>query len=389
MAKNTLNSKVNNWAIEISPFWIKFEYIKGIKNTPADTMSCLINIDPQIQLEPEPGGHEFGYYTFDQLPALEIHTIQMSPTASSQDDNNFDFLCDLPIGHDTLVELQQKDEFSKNIFHQIEKGNIVDGQLYKIDKKLLKRVVVDGNDTYETTAIPRSLVPQVLLMVHDKLGHNGTHRTYILLQRLYYWKGLKPSVEKHIKRCHQCQRRNKQVVKYAKLHFDVATFPMQFISMDLIGEFHPPTSKKHRYALTVICMLTGYVFCVPLKTKTAEEVIQAYIDNIYSRFGGSLKILSDNGTEFKNKLFEQVVKELGVEYKLYTRPYHPASNGHAFLKACIAKHVAPQIEWDALVPLACAAYNFIPIEHSKESPFFLMFGRDPVLPLNTLLEPKL
>ena len=60
---------------------------------------------------------------------------------------------------------------------------------------------------------------------------------------------------------------NKQVVKYATLHFDVATFPMQFISMDLIGEFHPPTSRKHRYALTVICMLTGYVFCVPLKTK--------------------------------------------------------------------------------------------------------------------------
>ena len=41
------------------------------------------------------------------------------------------------------------------------------------------------------------------------------------------------------------------------------------------------------------------------------------------------------------------------------------------------------------MPLACAAYNFIPNEHSKESPFFLMFGRDPVLPLNTLLESKI
>ena len=56
--------------------------------------------------------------------------------------------------------------------------------------------------------------------------------------------------------------------------------------------------------------------------------------------------------------------------------------------ACIAKHVAPQLEWDVLIPLACAAYNFIPNEHSKESPFFLMFGRDPVLHLNTLLGPK-
>ena len=81
-------------------------------------------------------------------------------------------------------------------------------------------------------------------------------------------------------------------------------------------------------------------------------------------------------------------------YKLYTPPYCPASNGriegfHVFLKACISKHISHQLEWDDLVPLACAAYNFIPNEHSKESPFFLMFGRDPVLPLNTLLEPKI
>ena len=154
-----------------------------------------------------------------------------------------------------------------------------------------------------------------------------------LIRYTYYLKDfiigeeLKPSVEKHIKRCYQYQRRNRQVVKYATLHFDVATFPMQFISMELIGEFYPPTSRKHRYALTVICMLTVYVFCVPVKTKTAEEVLQAYIDHVYSRFGGSLKILSDNGTEFKNKIFEQVAKELGVEHKLYMPPYHPASNG--------------------------------------------------------------
>ena len=89
-----------------------------------------------------------------------------------------------------------------------------------------------------------------------------------------------------------------------------------------------------------------------------------------------------------------MAKELGVVHKLYTPPYHPASNGriegfHAFLKECILKHISPQLEWDGLVQLACAAYNFIPNEHSKESPFFLMFGRDPVLPLNTLLEPKI
>ena len=48
-----------------------------------------------------------------------------------------------------------------------------------------------------------------------------------------------------------------------------------FISMDLIGEFHPKPSTGNAYALTVICMLTGYTFCVPIKTKSASEVVQA------------------------------------------------------------------------------------------------------------------
>ena len=397
LAQNTLNSKVNNWAIEISPFCVAFKYIKGMKNTLADTMSRLINIDPQVQQDSEPEGYEFGYYTFDTLPTLEVSNIETTKDTSvhDNDDSNVnDNLLELPIDNNMLFELQQNDTFCTNILVQIEKGNIIEGQLYIIQNKLLKRYVTDGENMYETIVFPRALTAQILMMAHDNLGHNGTHRTYTLLKRLYYWKGLKPSVAKHIQRCYQCHRRNKQEVRYATLHFDVATFPMQFISIDLIGEFHPPTTRGKRYALTVICMLTGYVFCIPLKTKTAEEVLQAYIDNVYSTFGRSIKILSDIGTEFKNKIFEQVAKELGVVYKLYTPPYHPTSNGriegfHAFLKACISKHIAPELEWDDLVPLACAAYNFIPNEHSKESSFFLMFRRDPVLPLNTLLEPKI
>ena len=70
-------------------------------------------------------------------------------------------------------------------------------------------------------------------------------------------------------------------------------------------------------------MHTSYVFCIPIKNKTAEEVVQAYLCHVYSKFSGNEKILSDNGTEFKNKLFEEVADQLGVEYKVYTPPYRP------------------------------------------------------------------
>ena len=138
LAKNTLNCKVNNWAIEISPFRITFEYIKGIKNILADTMSRLIDIDPQVQPEPEPEGYEFGYYIFDELPSLEVSDIEATSGSiinietEDASDKNFQ---KFSIDDDVLHKLQQEDAFCKNILNQIGKGNITDGQLHPVKEK--------------------------------------------------------------------------------------------------------------------------------------------------------------------------------------------------------------------------------------------------------------
>ena len=108
LAKNTLNSKVNNWAIEILPFHITFEYINGIKNTLADTMSRLINIDPQTQQDSEPEGYEFGYCTFDTLPTVEVSNLEMTQDMSENNKNDSDEEpVELPLDNDIMYELQQ------------------------------------------------------------------------------------------------------------------------------------------------------------------------------------------------------------------------------------------------------------------------------------------
>ena len=124
-----MNSKVNNWAIEISPFRITFEYIKVIKNTLADTMSRLIDIDPQTQQDSEPEGHELGYYTFDTLPAMEVPNIETTQDTSNIDEKDVkENLSKLPLNNDMLSELQLKDTFCANILAQIKKANIIEGQ---------------------------------------------------------------------------------------------------------------------------------------------------------------------------------------------------------------------------------------------------------------------
>ena len=256
------------------------------------------------------------------------------------------------------------------------------------------RYVEDNKQRFEAIVIPRELSTVALKLAHDDLGHNGSARTYMILRRNYYWKGLRPDVVKYVKKCTLCRKHNSASPKYNKGTFQAPGAPMDFISMDLIGEFHPPSSKGNKYALTVICMLSGWTWCIPIPDKTAPIVVGAYLKHIHHVFGPSRKILSDNGTEFNNKLFEMVAKELGVEHKIYSPPYRPQSNGriegfHAFLKTCLAKHVSGNVEWDEVCTLATAAYNFLPNEHSKESPFFIMFGRDPRLPLSELLQHKL
>ena len=181
LAKITLNSKVNNWAVEISPFRITFKYIKGIKNTLVDTMSRLIEIDPQIQLTPEEDGFEFGYYTFDVLPPIEIvHDIN-----DEEKDADDIVMQNIPLNVnklENLIQLQLDDPFCKNIVKQLNKGNIVDRQPYFIEDYILHRIVKEQDHQYEMVVIPRALIPQVLHAAHNLLGHNGIGRTYAVVK---------------------------------------------------------------------------------------------------------------------------------------------------------------------------------------------------------------
>ena len=104
-------------------------------------------------------------------------------------------------------------------------------------------------------------------------------------------------------------------------------------------------------------------------------------------------MLSDNSTEFKNELFTKIAEKIGVKHKIYSPPFHPQSNGriegfHNFLKSCLRKHITKSKEWSEISTMACAGYNFFPNEHSRECPFFLMFGRDPRIPLTEMFTPK-
>ena len=176
LQQNTLNSKVNNWAVEISPFKITFEYIKWIKNTLADTMRRLISIDPDVQLTAEPEGFEYGYYAFDNIDPIETQAEinEISARRENKDPIKIpDENIVLPIGNNKLIELQQGDKFCKNIINMLKGGKLHNKNPYYIEENILKRYVEDNKQKFEVVMLPQALIEPVLQLAHEGLGHNG------------------------------------------------------------------------------------------------------------------------------------------------------------------------------------------------------------------------
>ena len=291
-----------------------------------------------------------------------------------------------------LQQLQKNDTYCRDVAKKIHK----DRELQKIfikEEGVLYRLWIEDGRTFKCILVPQVLQDFMIILAHDYSGHNGSRRTYNCLKRQYYWPGIRKQIFRHCKKCKECVLQNQGQPEKCFGHFDSPDLPMEFICMDLVGPIHPPSSRGNKYVLTVIDMLTGFTIAVPIKNKNAETICEAYRDNIYCVFGGSSRMLTDNGSEFKNKEMQEVCDTLGLKH-IFSPVYTPQSNGrlegwHRFFKACIAKHIrGGGVEWDELVPLAVSAYNFFPCQSSKELPFVLMFGRDPIMPVVKLLEPR-
>ena len=70
--KQTMNSKVNNWAVELEQFRLHLEWILGTRNLLADSLSRLLDIVPDAQKTKEPDDQEFGSYCFEELEPAKV-----------------------------------------------------------------------------------------------------------------------------------------------------------------------------------------------------------------------------------------------------------------------------------------------------------------------------
>lgn len=226
-------------------------------------------------------------------------------------------------------------------------------------------------------------------------GHIGQKRLYLKLRETYVWRNMKNSIADFVKACELCKRN--KIITHTREKLIITTTPskpFEVVSIDTVGPL-PRSNHNNRYALTLQCDLTKYVVLIPLETKEANSIARALVDNFILKHGNFLELKSDQGTEFKNEVLDQICKLLQIKQSFSTA-YHPETIGslernhrclNEYLRFFVNEH---QTDWDNWMKYYEFSYNTTPHSDHGYTPFELVFGRKAILPqdlYNGIIEP--
>ena len=139
--------------------------------------------------------------------------------------------------------------------------------------------------------------------------------------------------------------------------------PFHTWGIDLVGPF-PKSANGNRFLLTCVDHLTGWAEAIPIPSKKNENVWDALLTHVVSRYGLPSVIVSDNGGEFTATKFKEWMREVGIDHRL-SSPYKK-SGGYAD-------------KWEEYLTDALYAYR-VSINTDGFTPFQQVFGQRPRLP---------
>ena len=367
-AKDT-NRRVNRWSLELASYDYTIKYRKGRIHNNADALSRIPKESKEIE---------------------QINQIQIINQS------------------ERMKELQSKDEFCNEIIKFLTNGDIENNKepfwmkqigKFKInDNGLLVREMepIGNRRKYLTmnVVVPKSIRNEITTTFHDELlgGHLGYNKTYNKIRDRFYWPKMSKDIKQYCASCVPCAIR-KPLPKKKKAPLQpmpLMNNAFEKVALDILGPLRQ-TENGNQYVLVMSDYLTRWVEAFPLKCITAQAVADVFVNYIICRHGTPKILLTDQGSNFKAQLFANICGILKIK-RQFTSAYHPATDGlvERFNKtfAQMMSHYINEYhsDWDNFIPKIVFAYNTSVQESTMETPFFLLYGRDPIYPIDVLLQ---
>lgn len=401
------NPRIQRWAIILEEYDCDIQYTTGKNNVNADMLSRIrgepSTIDETFLLDSSVSTGNKRQANIDDDISAEvskeddiIHQSEQEVTVTNPSQDTPLEVVEIPdLNNIQNISTAQKTDPKLSVIMarlteeplSVPDYHVEDDTLYHVSKPV----------RFDTTqrlqlVIPDVYVKQLISVSHEEGGHAGLDKTYDRVRTRYFWENMYKDIATYLNKCDICQRRQNKRYRAPMQHMPIPNHPFEVIGIDTVGPL-PDTHAGNQYIITIVDHMTSWPELYAVPNKTAETVATLLMEKFIPRHGCPKYILSDNGTEFCNSVIELITKKMKISH-LRTSPYHAQTNGrterfHRYLNDVLAKYIDGDYRnWDTYLSSVEMAYRTSVNETTRHTPFFLVYGRDPILPMDTLLNPK-
>ena len=251
---------------------------------------------------------------------------------------------------------------------------------------LYRKIKLQNHDrVIHQFVLPENYRKRAIMALHDDFSHLGMEKMLGLLKDRFFWLKMSEDVRQYIRTCGRGSR-FKQPVEKAEMKPILCTYLMELVHIDFLT-VGCPKSERQINLMVITNHFTLYLQAYLMTNQTVPVVAKTLWEQFLTHYGWPNKILTDQGKSFENNLFRELCALAQVQ-KLRTMPYRPQSNGSCErlnqtlirMLGTLPQHA--KRNWSEWVYSLTHAYNVTVSQATGFSPFYLMYGRYPILPID-------